>query len=517
MAIYFNTKNRLIIPRWREYTLSSVSADHLPSRSSTYGINWINNAFIQRKIKDWEDYQSIDTAWELVNSSVFVEGIPSAKPAARFLLENMSDMSQVLRKMSYEVLNEPDPEEIPSENAKFPISKLKRKIGGKIRALRTRLLIQSRNELYWTELGRLYSILGLFEKARKCISIALSISKGSNRYLLRSASRFFYHLGDFEHAQQIIRQSPYLQSDPWLLSAEISYAIKQGRHSRNIKRGMELVKSTNYSNEALTELSGTLGTLEFINGSNRQAKKLTMQSLKAPNDNSLAQAEWMSRQLNGISIEEWLDNVDLAFEAKAFGALYSGKIDEAISEGINWFLDQPFSKRPVHFVSYICTVLTEEFDQAIEILQCGLKSNPTSSAMVNNLAFSHAALGQFAEAHQYLRRLMELVEDNRGNIIYIATSGFTFYRQKMYDVGREKYEQAILLARESGYKELQKLASAYFIREQFIAGEIQHEIASKFLQDLATAEQDLDIRLQLSAIANSVLLSEPNKPRSIQG
>lgn len=201
-----------------------------------------------------------------------------------------------------------------------------------------------------------------------------------------------------------------------------------------------------------------------------------------------------------------MDHVDLAFEARAFGALHSGKIEEAVLEGISWFLDQLFSKRSAHFVSYVTTVLTSQFEKAIEICKFGLKSNPGLFALVNNLAFSYASVAKFDEAHDQLKILSTLAHDEREKIIYTATCGYTFFKQGIPQVGQAKYEEAILLAKEGNHFELRTLATAYLIREQYLAGELEPEMASKFLEDLSSREDDFDIRLQLTAIFNSVLM-----------
>ena len=76
----------------------------------------------------------------------------------------------------------------------------------KIRFLRSVLRDWPRNAICWTQLALSYSRLGINKKAERCINIALSLAP-HNRYVLRSASRFFVHIDESPRAAWELKRS----------------------------------------------------------------------------------------------------------------------------------------------------------------------------------------------------------------------------------------------------------------------------------------------------------------------
>jgi tetratricopeptide (TPR) repeat protein len=276
------------------------------------------------------------------------------------------------------------------------------------------------------------------------------------------------------------------------------------RHAVNAKQALELLESNNYSNESISELAGVLGTMEFKNDSFKKARRLTRQSLLAPNDNSLAQAEWIGREIDQISIEPWIDKIEYGYEARTFDYLYAKNYQKTLDEALHWVMDQPFSKRACHFVSYFCIGLTENYPLAIEVGELGAKSNPDHFPILNNLAFAYISSGDFVNAEGILEQLSKLVTDARTQCFALATTGYYYYRKKDIILGKEFYEKAIEVATGSNLQDLKKLAEANFLREKCIAGELSYLLAINALEKIKQGIKKVDLEEQLNHIAETI-------------
>ena len=142
-----------------------------------------------------------------------------------------------------------------------------------------------------------YTIIGQEEKAKRAIKNALFLAP-ENRFVLRSMARFFVHLGEegIAFAHDTIKRSQITKHDPWIIATEISLATLRQRSSTLAKSGLQLVESGLFHPFNISELASSLATLELKNGKIKNSKKLFINSLTSPNDNSLAQAEWASQE-----------------------------------------------------------------------------------------------------------------------------------------------------------------------------------------------------------------------------
>ena len=153
--------------------------------------------------------------------------------------------------------------------------------------VRRKLNAYPRNPILWTNLARLYTSLGVQDKATRAMRVALSLAP-ENRFILRAASRLCLHQGEPEEAHQILLRAPNLTADPWLLAAEIATASARGKTSRLVKTGRNLLESPRHSPFDLSELASALGTLEIMEGNRRAAHRLITVSLGKPTENSIA-------------------------------------------------------------------------------------------------------------------------------------------------------------------------------------------------------------------------------------
>src|SRR5699024_3802786 len=171
-----------------------------------------------------------------------------------------------------------------------------------------------------------------------------------------------------ELAHDNIKKCLISQHDTWLMATEITLADLRGRGSIFTKKGLQIVESNSFHPFNITELASSIGTLELNNSNLKKSKKLFEKSLIHPNDNSLAQAEWVSQEERGImNIEPEKFQLINSFEALARDAKDKGNWEKAIELSKNWFLDLPFSKGGVLFGSEIARSLLKNHSKAVNI------------------------------------------------------------------------------------------------------------------------------------------------------
>lgn len=499
MAIVFEKTNRLIIPRWRMYDAKNITPEH------TFVINQVStkdssHPILDLKHNEWRSSPSLIHAWELVNSAYINNNYPVAKDAASYLKAHVKQLAPNLRLMISTILDDVWEPSASQPIAEMPLESLVAVTKQQISGVKRKIGYYLRNEYLWLELGRLYAITGDLNKAEKCIKIATHFSNKENRYFLRTVSRFYYHIGQFDTAQSIIRLSPMFKIDPWLLAIDISYSSKMGRHAVNAKKGIEILRAKSYTNESLSELAGVLGTLEFDNNDIRQARKFTRQSLLAPNDNSLAQAEWLSREITDIPIGPWMDKVTLGYEARAYEHYFNNLLQTSMQEAMRWVLDQPFSKRACHFASYLATALLDNHQLAIDVGELGACTNPDYFPIFNNLAYAYVSKGDFVAAEKALNRMKALAKTPKEHCYAFATEGYYQYRSGDILSGRESYILAIETAKRANFEELRILAEANHIRESWVAREINLATALERLETLKAKHKEFDTSAQIKQI-----------------
>jgi tetratricopeptide (TPR) repeat protein len=205
------------------------------------------------------------------------------------------------------------------------------------------------------------------------------------------------------------------------------------------------------------------------NEKNRQARQLFRRSLAAPNENSVAQVEWANRQIGGLDIQDSrVFDVPRCFEVNAQVSSEKGEWALAIKHGINWLRDQPFSKRPAVFTSYVSS-LVEEYARSIEILRASLRVNPNDPLLINNLAFALAGENRITEAQEVLRGTDYTNTTGTSAITLAATHGLVLFRTGFVDRGRELYRVAIERAGKFGVQRYRLLAELYLAREELLA------------------------------------------------
>jgi tetratricopeptide (TPR) repeat protein len=214
------------------------------------------------------------------------------------------------------------------------------------------------------------------------------------------------------------------------------------------------------------------------NGKMRKARQLFRKSLEGPNENSVAQIEWANRKIGGLIIDKELLALPKTFEARANFNLVAGEWNHAIADGEEWLRDQPFSKRPAVFTSYVASLI-DDYEKSISILKKSLTANPDDPLLINNLAFALGSANQLEEAEAALRRIDIAEITGLPAITLAATAGLLLFRAGFPDRGREFYKLAISRASAQGISKYKTMANLYLAREELIASTSAAETAVK--------------------------------------
>lgn len=323
------------------------------------------------------------------------------------------------------------------------------------------------NPIIWVELSRLYSTIGQRKQAINAMKIALQYAP-DNRFVLRSAVRLFAHYDELELSHDLVRKNNLTNFDPWLTSAEISLATLRSRNSRFIKRGIELISSNNYHPFSFTELASSIGTVEIINGNNKRSREFFRKSLLAPNDNSLAQIEWASKIDNQLDIHPADYKIKNNYEALALENFNNNRLNEALNNTFHWFLDMPFTKRPVLLGSHIGELLDDK-EKTRDFLKAGLISHPNDPQLLNNLSYSYALENMTKEALESLDKIShDSSIEITTKICLTATRGLVYFRSGFPDLGRKLYLEAIQDAKDINNEYYNWLAILNYVREEIL-------------------------------------------------
>lgn len=312
-----------------------------------------------------------------------------------------------------------------------------------IKNLKEENKLNNLNPFQWCDLGYYYTIQGQKQKARRAFLIAINLND-SNRFVVRSVARFLLHIGEIEFAHQILNKSPRIKSDPGILSAEIAFSEIMGRKSKLINYGTLMVNDMNVSVEEKNELIAQLASIEFSYGKSSRGKSLVEKCLVSPNENSLAQFEFLTKNFR---IDHDFDakyySVMCQYEALARSHFANSDFLKALNNSKLWFDFQPFSNKPAIFSSYIAAAVLSDYNQAITIAKNALKISPDSSALKNNLAYSYARNNQTNQAIKTLESINLSRLEPYESAVISATIGFISFKKGDIESAKKGYDGAI--------------------------------------------------------------------------
>ena len=420
--------NRKILPRWRDFWTTAALGQLSPAQAKAEPSHLPRVSEAESRAA-WRLNQTLWHALDLIGSALVVGDTsdPDVLAAASFLESKGDDCPAPARQLVKRILH---PEEQSAFNIELSTIS-QRSLRVEIQAKRRRLGMEPRNAILWTDLARLYASLGQQKKAEQAIQMSCRLAP-DNRFIIRSAARFLVHIGDYEHALRLLRTTVLSQSDPWIVAAEVGVSTFSAADPRFLKLGRRMVDSRDFSDFAKSELASALATIELSEGNRKQAKKLFKQSLTLPTENSVAQAEWASAQVGDLYLPAIQPQVPRNYEALSQQGYRVGNWETARANAENWLNDQPFSSRPAGVLSYLYSTIFGRYDEALEVLNFSLKSNPEDRGLINNKAFNLINLERLDEADTLLRRTDPKAIDDLAAISLIATKGLLLFRRGLW-------------------------------------------------------------------------------------
>lgn len=476
MANLFEHKDRRVIPNWRSFgkttTLGELNSFQLESSFPT------EETSIEEYVIDWKLNKTVIHASDLLSAAIVnnKREEKSVIEAANFVIENREKATLSQLSLANAILNKPVEKDLSERFTEVTLDKLPTLLNPepiriKIRETKNLLRQYPGNSILYVELSRYYSILGQEDNSIRAMKSALHLAP-NNRFVLRCATRLFAHFDSEEneyldYVHSFLRKSPLTLIDPWLASAEISIATIRNRTSKFIKTGIDLINSKNISPFNFTELASSIGTVELLYGGAKKSREFFNKALISPNDNSLAQVEWASTKDNSLDINPSLFGVKMNFEALALDNFQNKDYEAALDNAAKWFIDMPFSKRPIMFGSNLASTILKDQQKSISFLNAGLISHPYDPQLINNLAYALALDDKPTEAFEQLNKIRNEEDyDDITQICLSATRGLAYFRSGFADIGRQLYIDAIEQTKQINNKELNWIAILNYAREE---------------------------------------------------
>lgn len=465
MSEIFDDSNRQIMPRWYPFN-TAISLGDIDDVSQSGHVNKWKNEEFENKIFEWRKKKTLACAIDLVGTSLIVGGSAGSdeKEAAKFILNGPHNTSL----LSTEIANafnlgyrQPGKLEIQTNIEDCDH-------GSNISKLKKLLKEYPRSAIYWADKSFYYALLGQKKKSESSMDIAISMGL-NNRFILRCASRCFLHLDKPEKALFYLRKSDLSRFDPWIVSAEVAISEGIKQKSMLVKTGRKLINNSNLTPWSTNELAATLSTIEASYGSQRKSKKLMMMALVEPNENTVAQAEWLSN-VKGLEVARPKKEITALFEADAMLNFRNGEFAESLKFAKRWFNFQPFSSRPAILASYIASICLKNDKEAVEIIESARASCHDSFLLRNNLVFSLASLDRLDEAQNILDQNDFRELDEMSTYVNLATCGLVQFRKKNLEEGRNLYKQAISGFTKLRYKRGVAMATLFLAREEALLG-----------------------------------------------
>jgi tetratricopeptide (TPR) repeat protein len=470
MTTLFFRKDREVVPRWRPVArvvaAGELSRPNRPGKTPDFRIP----DELRERLEAWRRNNDVITAAELVETAI-VEGMESeAERAARTLISDDSTATPLVKKQASILLGR--------LGAHAPEVRGGVRIGN----LRQHVYRFPDDAFSWADLALGFVTVGKKDSAQRAMAVALQLAP-FDRHILRSAARMYLHLGDPEHAHDLLKDNAATRSDPWLVAGEIALSSAASRKPSLLKVGTSLLENGDFQPLHVSELASAVGTVHLRDG-NRKARKLFRRSLLDPTGNSLAQAEWANPHLGGeIVSPRQIEHVPDSGEARAFHAYWEGDFDRMLAVCEHWMTEEPFSSRP-YIVGSMAAITNDDIQLGLKFARNGLCVEPDSTPLRNHLAYALIANNEYPEAAQILRQTMSKRPDDYSIGFLLATTGMLALRQGDIETGILRYQSAMTLFKRQGNRPSEASAAAFLALEVARAGSEKSDAFIKQAEEL---------------------------------
>jgi tetratricopeptide (TPR) repeat protein len=463
-------KKRDVVPRWRPIARVMAAGELSMPNKLAKAANLNLPKELKERLEAWRRNNDVITAAELVETAI-VEGMESeAERAARTLIAEGSPATPLVQKQASMLLGR-----LGLDAPKVPQ-------GVSIGKLRQHVYRFPDDAFSWADLALGFVTVGKKDSAQRAMTVALQLAP-FDRYILRSAARMYLHLGDPEHAHDLLKNNAATKLDPWLVAGEIALSSAANRKPSFLKIGNAMLENGDFQPLHVSELASAVGTVLLRDG-NRKARKLFGRSLLDPTGNSLAQAEWANPHLGGeIVSPRQIEHVPDSGEARAFHAYWEGDFDRMLAACEHWMAEEPFSSRP-YIVGSMAAITNDNIQLGWKFARNGLGVEPDSIVLQNHLAYALIANNEYPEAAQILRQTMLKQPDDYSLGFLLATTGMLALRQGDIEIGISRYQSAMSLFKRLGNRASEASAAAFLALEAARAGSEKSDAFIKQAEEL---------------------------------
>lgn len=458
---------RRVVPRWRS---SWLVATTLESKSIAKAVlpddtrRKISQE-VAYKAREFDEIGSVPVAAELMFLASATGNLSAAKQAAEAILAYKDQIgSRQLVRAAQQVVQGWSADRVASASIDF------------IKQARSLLAIDYRNPVLLMDVARELAALRQDKAALRYVKAAVALAPKS-RFVIRSAARYYLHIGEYEIAHDLLLRSPLITIDPWVRASEIAVATVRDRTSILVKQTIRMLSEAKQVGSEMTELASAAATVELLSNSNKKAKNLFKLALCHPNDNSLAQVEWAATKLRLVVDQRALET-PMSFEANSHNAYRNLQIEEAIEHAALWAKDEPFASRPKDTQSYLLN-LQGRYAEALEAAKAASELDGHHIGQALNLLFSKIQAGDLDEAMEDFVRLGRNCDLKEYATHYLANAGALAYAFGDFEQGRQLYQRAIRSAKARGEPYSEGLARAFFARVATSSGDPQASTITK--------------------------------------
>lgn len=479
---------RKLLPRWRP--LSRVPAVELASWRKPQHASTDFMEELKRTEGQWNESQQLEDGVEYLESAIASGGEAEASGAARALI-GTGDLRPMGLAMAKRILGQN--ETVPTDAAT------------RIRQAKRLLEAYPKNGVLRTQMALAYVSTGQRGPAQKQIEAALRISP-RNRFVLRSAARFFVHDGLPDHALHAVVKAARTD-DPWILATQVSLADMQRDNRAFRAKDVRNLLNSDIAPEQLVELAVAFATLEIANGAIKPARKLISKYGRYLNENAAAQLKWIEEN-DRVGFDIDVTQVKDSFEASTLYYHNNGEWLKALTMAQGWFSDEPFSTRAAILGSYIASAYAGRHDIAIGLVDGALVANPNDVGLMNNKAFALSQVGDIDGASAWLVKAQSQSSDNENRVVLLATEANILVRAGSVLDGLKLYATAAAQAAQEHLFETRDRMVAHWLSEMYAHGYyLDDDVLSKFRDHFSLPQVSLEAKRLFQHIALPAITS----------
>lgn len=476
----FALSRRRLLPKWRRVstTLNMAESQALARASSRPLV--LDSSDLDRAVTAWRNNPTSGHFGDVLAFSISVQHKHGVREVAEEAVKEGRSLSPAQLSFVNDLLGVAP--ELDSINR---VERSAEQMSIRVRETRRVFNADPSNPLALLDMAQLRLARGDAKSCERYIRSARQISP-NNRLVLRTFARYLAHVGKFEEGHALLAKHERTAHDPWLMASEIAMAQVAGNDARSIKTGQRLLKEKKLTDANATELAGALAGVELSHGNYKRARDFFRAALVAPNDNVMAQLVTDQRSLSidaSASIDGRASSTN-PYEARALLAWGKVDFDSAFSCGMKWHSEEPFSSRPLQFLTSFLSA-SARYDDAIVLARRGLVADPNDVGLGVNLSYALASTNKLEEAERIARRAI-LADPRRFAAQATATMGLIAMKRGDFNRADECYLSALESFTKHGDRELYAICSAYYARTAY---DCRHSKVNNIIQVAVDAYQ----------------------------